>query len=67
MSPELQPTEKAQEVPVMPMAPHYPVLQEEMHQAPLHRACLPSCHGTSVRAVHTLWKRSLVSMCKPCS
>lgn len=37
MCPELQPTEKAQEVPVMPVAPHTTLVlqEEEMHQAPL--------------------------------
>lgn len=64
MCPELQPTEKAQEVPVMPEAPHNP-------SAPGGDPAGASAQGLASSAVMapplglfmcTLWERSLVSI-----
>lgn len=52
--PELQPTEKAQEVALMPEAPHKPFCSERRSTRCLCTGPgIPSCHGTSLRAVHT--------------
>lgn len=52
--PELQPTGKAQEVALMPEAPHKPFRSERRSTRCLCTGPgIPSCHGTSLRAVHT--------------
>lgn len=50
--PELQPTEKVQEVPVMPKAPR-PFCSRRRSRCLCTGPGLPSAHGTSTRAVHT--------------
>lgn len=52
MCPELQPTEKVQEVPVMPEAPQ-PICSRRRSRCLCTGRGLPSAHGTFTRAAHT--------------